>query len=129
MSAFLCSPKHIAAIATFAENNGLSPSREEAAKILTLENIASIAHRYPDTAYNVTRHWFDLDMDDYLWQAGALCPLPVAHVHSLARSYQYQSCEHPGWESSDARELTDRIIFEAAATQDPRDKDTAPWSI
>ena len=129
MSAFLCSPKHIAALATFAENNGLSPSREDTAKILCQENIASIAYRYPDTAYNVTRHWLDLDMDEYVWQAGAQCQLPSAHVRALAESYQYQSCEHPGWESSGARELTDRIIAEAAATQKLCDVHTAPWSI
>ena len=129
MSAFLCSPKHIAALATFAENNGLSPSRAEAAKILCLENVASIAHRYPDTAYNVSKHWLGLDIDDYIYYAGAECPLPSAHVRKLAESYQYQSCEHPGWESSGARELTDRIITEATATQKLRDVRTAPWAI
>jgi hypothetical protein len=129
MSAFLCSPKHIAALATFANNNGFCETQLEAAKILCQENVASVAHRYPDTAPNVSEHWLYLDMDDYIWQAGAACPLPSAHVRKLAESYQYQSCEHPGWESSGARELTNRIITEAAATQKLRDVHTAPWSI
>jgi len=129
MSAFLCSPKHIAALATFAENNGLCESQLDAAKILCQENVASVAHRYPDTARDTSKHWLDLDMDDYIWLSSRPERQASAHVRKLAESYQYQSCEHPGWESSDARELTDRIIAEASATSRCSDVHTAPWSI
>lgn len=76
------------------------------------ENAASVRHRYdlsPDgeeavayaelvAGYRWTR-WFGIH--------------PAAVV-GFVRCYDYQSCEHDGWRSSDARDFTTRLMAEAA---------------
>lgn len=81
-------------------------------RMLWTENAASVRRRYDLSesgeeavayaelvaGYRWTR-WFGID--------------PAAVV-GFVRCYDYQSCEHDGWRSSDARDFTTRLIAEAA---------------
>ena len=116
MSAFICSDNHISAIVKWATRNNVSiwygnPSRslcaggeQELVDILYAENVKSVNYRYrggdPTT--------------------GCVCvydptsPIlaPVAVIKAV-QSLEYQSCEHPGWETSDAKEILQAIQSEA----------------
>lgn len=116
MSAFLCTPQHIAAIATWAEKRGLVPDRKLTAYRLAKENIASIAYRYPDTADDVVGKWMNMEEDDYFEDCVKKDSFnrPGSHIHSLARSLAYQSCEHPEWDASEAKRIIDLVLEDTA---------------
>ena len=48
-------------------------------------------------------------------------------IIKLCHGYEYQSCEHPGWKTSDARDYL-RMIEKTACRNLP-DYDDAPWSV
>jgi len=85
--------------------------------MLLVENHRSVNHRYdeaeePEAFFAYTRE--------------AHYPDPV-HVLKLISCYVYQSCEHPGWEGSEAKAfidaLTKRMIDQLPGYED------APWGI
>jgi hypothetical protein len=131
MSAFLCSPKHISAVATWAAKRGIAESRQLFATVLARENIRSIAVRYPDTRADVVGKWMDMEEDDYFEDCCAEFTerLPHAAIHSLARSIDYQSCEHPGWQKSEAYRLLRKVIIEAGKWDPPVGAGRMPWCI
>jgi len=131
MSAFLCSPRHISAVATWAAKHGLVESRESFATMLAKENIKSIAYRYPETRRDVIGEWMDMEEDDYFEDCCAEFTerLPHAAIHNLARSIDYQSCEHSGWEESEAFHLLSKVIIESGKWDPPVGAGRMPWSI
>lgn len=69
---------------------------------LIAENTASVQHRYPDRD--------DLAMDT----ATAYRFRPFLHVTPVQtlkaiQCYEYQACEHPGWESSNANRFCEQL--------------------
>ena len=100
MSAFQCSPEHIAAVATFG---AASVSQAKLiASLLTEANAASVAYRYREAAdvpevstHAVMRYFYN--------------PLPPAEVLKLISCIGYQSCEVPGWDSNYASAILDAI--------------------
>jgi hypothetical protein len=128
MSAFLCSPKHIALIATWAADRGLVKDRSATARLLAEENIRSVAHRYPHRAENLVEQWLDMTEEAYLTacmrtRVEGYAP---AQVNNLAKSLDYQSCEHPGWEASEAKRIVDRVIADTSGYPQAL---YAPWGI
>lgn len=89
-------------------------SREKAIEMLAKENIKSIACRYPDLKGKETKSFTDMALDEYVAEAqfpvdpGSPIPSP-GEVVSLVRRYEYQSCEHKGWETSSARKFMDGV--------------------
>ena len=79
----------------------------EVGQMLWDENIASVAHRYRDSIFDGPGRPSDDDlvflhrMPDYDWS--------VAQVLQSADCYAYQSCEHPGWGSSNAKAFIDAL--------------------
>lgn len=80
----------------------------EVGQMLWDENIASVAYRYPDSIPEglpgpVNDSGYSYFHEDiavgYRWD-------PV-QILKAADCYQYQSCEHPGWWNSSAREFID----------------------
>ena len=124
MSAFICSDNHISAIVRWATRNNVSiwygnPSRslraggdlsrslrtgdeQELVDILYAENVKSVNYRYrggdPTTGC--------------VYDPTSPILAPVAVIKAV-QSLEYQSCEHPGWETSDAKEILQAIQSEA----------------
>lgn len=79
----------------------------EVGRTLIRENVASVSHRYRG----------DLSADeigaglDYEHRATGY-GLPAIAIIKAAKSYRYQACEHPEWETSLAKQLIDRLVDE-----------------
>ena len=96
MSAWMCSDEHLSvlvdAIHLFELN--LSPKKEDTFATLHLENEMSLAHRYRDQISS--------SHEGYTKATPEVRP---EDIYKLAQSYEYQSCEHPGWEESAACQM------------------------
>ena len=83
----------------------------EVGQMLWDENIASVAHRYRDSILDglpgpVDDHLgFQHHMADYPWN--------VAQILQSTDCYEYQSCEHPDWGSSNAMAFIDALRYMA----------------
>lgn len=75
----------------------------ELGRILLTENYASVNYRYRenDTAPEYTHP---------LGLPHAGLNFDAAQVAKSVHCYQYQACEHPGWEESDAKYITDQLL-------------------
>lgn len=119
MSAWMCGAAHWTALADrISEHDPRTP--QEIFTILAEENKKSIDARYahviaqdPDYMYDHTdpfsggyREGFDQK-----WAPG--------EIITLARCYAYQSCEHFGWDTSEAASLIDALITREAGSEDP----------
>lgn len=96
-------------------------------RVLWDTNVDSYYHRYEDA------HKTDPDAHDvartYRHQPRRIAPgqprmTPVQALRAIS-SYQYQSCEHPEWETSLAKRLTDDLRI--ALIQTLPGYDSAPW--
>lgn len=118
MSAYIVSPDTINAVLTAALAAGSLPSRQpawtaggpgsgwatltpataaEVARLLYNENVRSVAHRY-----NETGHYFDAG--SYPWERLPGTPDVVVAL-KLLDVYEYQACEAPGHETSEAARI------------------------
>lgn len=129
MSAFICNPEHIGLIAAWATKvdsviyslvgDTKKDTAIRVAEILARENIASVAYRYPndkegerpgpmcDTDEDIVKEacfWAEKYLEEGI-------PLDVAPltIAKLTACLQYQSCEHPEWEQSAARNQANYI--------------------
>ena len=111
MSAWIVSKRHIDYMVTAvirAELTAMSP--DEIGRMLWRECLASVACRYPndgDGERPGPMDFRDSDVDTYTWQE-----TPLLTPGGLAKTlgcYSYQSCEHPGWEASEACALVTKI--------------------
>jgi hypothetical protein len=134
MSAFVVARKHIAYLvnAAFYRRHGEGiyyhwdgqghqchcsdrAEAERIAQVLWAENVASVAHRYPDdkrselpgmvdeaaAGFEYGRHEWTQERPNWV------------QVLKACDGYAYQSCEHPGWESSEARAIIEAIRSKA----------------
>ena len=102
MSAFICNLSHITALAVYAARNRIL-GRDDAigiGELLHAENVASVNYRYRE----ITRPAFRL------CQWAAFHPFPRVQIVKAALCLDYQSCEHPGWRSSEACRLLTAVI-------------------
>lgn len=79
--------------------------------MLVRENLSSIHCRYPDSARNpentpgpVELYW----AKEYVYQRPARVP-NVVEAFKVIDCYDYQSCEHPAWETSEAKKICDKL--------------------
>ena len=100
MSAFQCSPEHIAAVAAYG---AVSVNQAKfIAQLLTEANAASVAYRYQD---EIQSHKICLrSIIKYLYN-----PMSPAEALKLIAGLEYQSCEVPGWEVNHAKAMIDAI--------------------
>lgn len=109
MSAFVCMPEHLGALAAAMVHYELETDAAEVAETLARENIRSVAFRYPS----------DKDggrpgpclYDSQIVQA-ARCyaahyvshglPVNARDLINMIRCYEYQTCESPDWERTQA---------------------------
>ena len=134
MSAWIVSDAHIDALVTFALDkrtrfwNGKEAvyvtcdNAEEIGRLLLDENVASVNHRY------------DGEIDDEQRNAAAAyrfreflpAPSPVVILKGCA-CYEYQACEHDGWNGSVAKAIIEAIHADAMSALPGYD--AAPWGI
>ena len=107
MSAFICNETHIATCArligeTVAEAGNLAPG--DVAASLAEENLLSVDCRYGDRAVRLLPNNADGDGERYVDRCRVAAPLPcsAAEGYAYLSCLNYQSCEHPEWENSDA---------------------------
>lgn len=134
MSAFICSPEHISTIVhwglTHPTWHPAINNRDFIARQLAEENINSIAHRYPDMNSKESDEFLDMPREDYISacaKAPHNCLDDPIKILKLIDSLNYQSCEHPGWESSAAYEILNTL--RAAAIRELPGYDEAEWAI
>ena len=131
MSAWVVSELHISAIVGFAyhycPDSHIFRLRKEApevvpdviGQILLDENYKSVNYRYPDDTPGWGRFHYE-------WDLSRLPVNPVA-VLSLIACLEYQSCEHPEWEQSEAHAILKTI--KAIAIRQLPGYDKYPWAI
>ena len=85
----------------------------EVGQMLWAENLASIHGRYPDTAETDSNYPGPADFESYQvgryeWEhvPGIIDPLAIVDAISC---YEYQSCEHDGWRTSEAQIFCDAL--------------------
>ena len=136
MSAFIVDPAHIQAIVRFAltpdyqahiafsyysrlQQERIYPDATELGQLLTDANVESVSYRYnrPSDPIPFTR---DAPFSSRPIISAVQC---IKACDCLA----YQSCEHPGWDSSDANAALQAIKHEACKRLP--DYDDAAWEI
>lgn len=145
MSAFLCLPEHIQAITRYAVANGILYDVDPftLATVLAKENIRSVEYRYPDVKGHAARDFFTVPYasnEAYIaacgepWKPG-VPRLPVesdlspVEAVKLVDSLEYQSCETPDWENTEAYKWLNAIARRAARRIDPAGYDKAAWAL
>lgn len=134
MSAFMCSDRHLTALAAYAVRHGLSghvmpdyPTKEELRAairttlgVLARENMASLDARYPgDNGQDVGASVDPLAVADGTFDAITI--IKACHC------YAYQACEHTGWADSQAKKIVGYI--EAHAARSLPGYEAAPWGL
>lgn len=137
MSAWIVSKQHIDALAYWLDRMGIAHDKQKVGEMLWSENHKSIRARYGDYDYKgnyvkrpkyrymipqprVTEPYYD-DFD----------PQNLDQILTLVRCYDYQSCEHYGWEKSRAKRLMEKLeaqLIQAGASRD-REGTKPPWGI
>lgn len=127
------SARHIDAIVTALEDC----DRTEIGTMLWRENLNSIHYRYPDTKENDADYPGPIGfgaawVDAYTWRSE---PRSDGELAAAIACYEYQSCEHPGWEDSKAYKVTEGLM-QAILERNRVTKwtevpgaDDAPWGI
>ena len=100
------------------------------AQLLWDENRKSILYRYPDCNEDGAHLPGSIEDDDngFIfgdWPHGMPPRLDPVQVIKACDCYAYQSCEHPGWESSHAKKMVDSIA--SAACSHLPGYDDAAW--
>ena len=103
MSAFLCDAPTLAAIARAAASLSEKIDAERVFSLLLDENLKSVGYRYPDAT--TIGDWFDEGEAAFIWENVPVQSHTATELLEFVACYEYQSCEHPEWETSTAREL------------------------
>jgi len=119
MSAYMVSRKHIDLLVAVAVAGPTGcrdwyppshKSKDDIGEMLVKENLSSIHHRYPDTITNpddtpgpCEQYW----LHRYTFRRAIR--LTTIEALKAIDSYEYQACEHPEWETSEARKFCDAL--------------------
>ena len=98
-----------------------SENASEIGQQLWNENIASVQYRYPDDTDDTMPgpvgetfvYYHQTCPEHGRRMAGPYFKFDVAQILKAADCYEYQSCEHPGWESSSARNFIRALVKRA----------------
>lgn len=124
MSAYLVSDRHINALVTYAADHEVwfqrayCRGREQAlAALLYAANVESVNYRYNETDETLGFNYRRVD----------ITRLAAVDILKLCNGLEYQSCEHPGYDDSQARELL--IAIKETAIRELPGYDDAPWGL
>ena len=120
MSAFICNNSHVTALAVHAARNRILgwTDANQIGEMLHAENVTSVNYRYGEAT----------QPDFALCEWAAFHSFSRVQIVKAARCLEYQSCEHPGWEKSDACKLV-RAIIGDDTSRDMPGYDEAEWEI
>ncbi len=142
MSAFVVSPAHIdylvqSAITLNRLDYGSvrfhgerveNCTATEVGAALLAANITSVSYRYPDSSIDDLPGSIPTPAAiDYRYRHSQYMPYNPVHVLSALACYEYQSCEHPSWETSEAHAFCERL--RGAAIRHLPGYSDAPWEI
>ena len=137
MSAYIVDREHIEYLITAAMSNAINgfqsemhwwhngeshslPKRgrdraQEVGQMLWNENIASVSHRYPR---DTVGKWPGPVDENYIFEHHEhhYVSINAVDVLKAIRCYTYQSCEHDGWETSEAKAFTDSLTSRAISS-------------
>lgn len=112
MSAWWCGPQHVSALLTYWVEEMGKPKKLATpwGRKLLKANMDSLAARYPDD-------WWEMIPDEdpiggYVYERDPTImgrPQKHADAYKLAGSFDYQSCEFNGWQTSRAKRLIEAI--------------------
>lgn len=92
--------------------------------MLVAEVVASVRYRYPDSGDDlpgpITHYW----TEPYSYTQPRSVPTAVEALKLLS-CYEYQACEHPEWETSEARQFCEALRHACIAVLPGYD--AAPW--
>jgi hypothetical protein len=126
MSAFVVSKRDIDAIVTIALELGVSTRPANLlGRLLWEENVKSVAARYDMPARHADEHAAYLaDIEAYRHEP---LTLSAGAAAKIVDCYDYQSCEHDGWDASEARRVTAHLSVRLP--HKGPDYDAAPWGM
>ena len=132
MSAFIVSDRHISALLRAGlERDGYGQTVQwpltranasEVGAMMLRENIASVVYRYDK---DEPSRYPNANPEQFRFRDSL--PLSPVETLKLISSYEYQSCEHPAWECSDARRFCEALRQHAIGRLPGWDK--AAWTI
>lgn len=99
---------------------------DEIGQMLVSENVQSVRARYPDIDHGgiapgpAVEYW----REPYTYANPGFDPTPVETLKALG-CFEYQSCEHEGWETSEALRFCEALRADAIERLDGME--TAPW--
>ena len=106
--------------------DGETVALDYAGRTLWLENLKSVRHRYPgDISGNRPGPVGLLDehITGYSYHDPGVTLTPLEAIHACD-CLEYQSCEHPGWKTSEARRILDALRHVACALLEG---ERGPW--
>jgi hypothetical protein len=120
MSAFICHLSHITALAVYAARHRILGFTDANAigELLHAENVESVNYRYGE--HTLPRF--------AMCEWAAFQAFSEVQILKAARCLHYQSCEHPGWEESNACRIVEAIIGGEESYSLPG-YDEAAWEI
>lgn len=142
MSAFLCSPEHVGGLAEYsaAHREWAKATGHDLAQLWAKANLASVARRYEMTEDAVAQEFGGFeDAQQYVWACQQQATrnalwirAPKAEIHTwafkMASCLDYQSCEVPDWNGSEAQRQIEAVQHEAAKRGLPG-YEAAPWEL
>lgn len=112
------------------ENKVLYPEDDDRARevgqMLWDENVKSVRYRYSEKDLSDLPGPFDENFV-YLPNQYMFGEFDPVQVIKTSNCYSYQSCEHPGWEESEAKEFVSSMIHQAVVNVDGYDE--AEWGV
>ena len=130
MSAFMVSRLHISCLLNWYDhhaNSGRNPLMDDGritlANRLSRENALSVNYCYPNHPAELPHVWDESNIGE-TYRAPMLSPVQMLKA---IRCLDYQSCEHPTWEKSEACRVLREMECCAIARLDGYEE--APWEI
>lgn len=129
MSAWIVSRAHIdVLVQALCEGEYVTDrSPDEVGRVLWAENLASVASRYPtdgDGERPGPLDFRDADVETYTYRRPTQ-RIPLSGIYHAVACYDYQSCEHQGWSSSEAYRWTH--LLGAALKRHPEVETEPPY--
>jgi hypothetical protein len=133
MSAWIPSKSHIDLLVKVAilDGHAVDTTPDELGQTLVDEVVKSVSYRYPDDDVEMGELPGPVDayyLKPYAYEA-PLREFTDREITAAVDCFNYQACEHPGWNASDAAGLTAAIAAGHRYTEglSPHDEPRVPW--
>ena len=130
MSAYIVSDKHISAMLTLVsgpEYHGEPKTYYWDCEIISFaDNIMAIGQKLLDENYKSVNARYNRNETPHTFSFEPVEMKPIEIVR-LCHCYNYQTCEHDGWDGSEAEEISRQI--EHYAIKNVPGYEDAPWGI